>query len=136
MTQPLHQQLGGLPRLGPVVDELVDRHAANPALAPRFRGQDLPQLKALSLALFQSAPPLSELAGLETTELAHVGMRFDAQEFAAVVDDVIVTLREHGYRPGEVDAVVQLLRRANQGFRAAPARAPTAALPSWQLVCS
>lgn len=136
MTPHLYQQLGGLPRLGPVVDDLVDRHAANPALAPRFRGQDLPQLKALSLALFQSAPPLAELAYLETPGLAHAGMRFDAQELAAVVDDVIVTLREHGYRPAEVDAVVQLLRRANQGFRAAPARAPAAALPSWQLVCS
>ena len=34
----LYQRLGGVEGIASIVDDSVDRHAANPALAARFRG--------------------------------------------------------------------------------------------------
>ena len=41
MSESLYQRRGGAERIAVIVDDLVDRHAVNPVLAPRFRGKDL-----------------------------------------------------------------------------------------------
>jgi len=43
----LYDRLGGAAVVAALVDDAVDRLAANPALAPPFCGKDLPQLRAL-----------------------------------------------------------------------------------------
>ena len=36
MTESLYERLGGEPRIAAIVDDALDRHAANPLVAPRF----------------------------------------------------------------------------------------------------
>ncbi len=43
MTQTLYQRLGSAEGIAAIVDNAVDRHAANQLLAPRFSGRDLPR---------------------------------------------------------------------------------------------
>lgn len=50
----LYDRLGGAAAVAAVVDDAVDRHAANPALAPLFSGKYLPQLKALGVSVFSA----------------------------------------------------------------------------------
>ena len=71
----LYDRLGGAAAVAAVVDDAVDRHAANPALAPLFCGKDLPQLKALGASVFSArvgGPCSSKAAG---PTLPDAGMR-------------------------------------------------------------
>ena len=52
VTACLYDRLGGAAAVAAVVDHALDRHAANPALAPLSCGKDLPQLKALCVSGF------------------------------------------------------------------------------------
>lgn len=51
----LYDRLGGAAAVAAVVDDAVDRHAANPALAPLFCGKDRPPARRSRLA----EPPVS-----------------------------------------------------------------------------
>jgi hemoglobin len=108
----LVDRLGGAAAVAAVVDDAVDRHAANPALAPLFRGKDLPQLKALGVSVFSArlgGPCSSAAAGLAP---ADAGMRFNAAERQAVVGDMTEALRERGIGTVEVAAIVDRLYAA------------------------
>jgi len=50
----LYDRLGGAALVAALVDDAVDRLAANPALAPPFCGKDLPQLRALGVSVFSA----------------------------------------------------------------------------------
>ena len=105
----LYERLGGAAAVAAVVDDAVDRHAANPALAPLFCGKDLPQLKAQGVSVFSArvgGPCSSEAAG-ET--LPDPGMRFSPAELQAVVCDMTEALREQGIGTGEVEEFVNAL---------------------------
>jgi len=96
-----------------IIDDAVDRHAANPLLAPRFRGRDLPQLKALAASLLGAGaggPPPDEPRGLQTAPAA---MDFSDSELTAVIGDVAATMLEQGLGPAEVGEVLDLLRNAH-----------------------
>lgn len=98
-----------------VVDDAVDRHAANPALAPLFQGQDLPQLKALGVRIVSAATGGPD-PGLAPGKPSHnAGMGFSPAQLQAIVGDVTDALREQGVGAVEVGEVVQLIhaRRAS-----------------------
>jgi len=108
----LYERLGGAAAVAAVVDDAVDRHAANPALARLFSGKDLPQLKALGISVFSArvgGPCSSEAAGLA---LPDAGMSFNAAELQAVVGDMTEALRERGIGTVEVGEIVNLLYAA------------------------
>jgi len=97
----LYDRLGGATAVVAVIDNAVDRHAANPALASLFCGKDLPQLKALGVSVFSArvgGPCSSEAAG---SALPGAGMSFGPAELQAVAGDLAEALREQG-----VDTVV------------------------------
>ena len=81
VTASLYLRLGGASGVPAVVDDAVDRHAANPTLAPRMRGLDLPQLKALGVGF------LSARAGGPPHDAApqHARLSFIPAELQAVV---------------------------------------------------
>jgi truncated hemoglobin YjbI len=110
----LYERLGGAAVVAAVVDDAVDRHAANPALAPLFCGQDLPQLKALCVGVFSArvgGPCSAEAAG---PALSGAGMSFSPAELQAVAGDMTEALREQGLGTVEVGEVVNLLYAARQ----------------------
>lgn len=109
MSTSLYERLGGAAAVVAVVDDAVDRHAANPALAPLFFGRDLPQLKSQCVSVFSAkvgGPCITEVAG---TAVPDAGMSFSPAELQAVVGDLTAALCEQGI--GTVDAreIVSLL---------------------------
>jgi truncated hemoglobin YjbI len=110
----LYDRLGGAATVAAVVDDAVDRHAANPALAPLFCGKDLPQLKAMGVSVFSArvgGPCSTESAGLARR---CAGMRFSPAELQAVVGDMTEALREQGIGTVEIAEVVHLLDVARE----------------------
>ena len=104
VTASLYLRLGGAAGVAAVVDDAVDRHAANPTLAPRLRGLDLPQLKAMGVGF------LSARAGGPPHDAAppHAGMCCSPAELQAVAGDYADTLAEHGVEAAEIGEVVGL----------------------------
>jgi len=105
----LYERLGGAAAVVAVVDDALDRHAANPALAPLFCGKDLPQLKALGVSVFSARVGGPCSTGVADSGLAGAGMRFSPAELQAVVGDMTEALREQGIGTVEVAEVVNLL---------------------------
>lgn len=110
----LYDRLGGAAAVAAVVDDAVDRHAANPALAPMFCGKDLPQLKALGVSVFSArvGGPCSARAAGPTRPDA--GMSFSPAELQAVIGDMTEALREQGIGTVEVAEVVNVLYTARE----------------------
>lgn len=114
----LYQRLGGTAGVAAVIDDAVDRHAANPALAARFHGLDLPELKAQGVSFLVAAsggpergPDLGSPAG---PAQQHAGMGFSSAELQAVVGDVAQALAEQGAGVAEVGEVAGLIRQLNR----------------------
>ncbi len=110
VTESLYQRLGGAAGVAAIVDDAVDRHAANPVLAPRLRGKDLPQLKSLGVTFLvagSGGPPLHETC---VRPAAPAGMRFSADEMNAVIADVAAAMVEQGAGAAEVGEVIRLYR--------------------------
>lgn len=105
----LYDRLGGAAAVAAVVDDAVDRHAANPALAPLFCGKDLPQLKAMEVSVFSAR--VGGPCGTEAADpaLPNAGMCFSPAELRAVVGDMTEALREQGIGTVEVGEIVNLL---------------------------
>lgn len=109
MPETLYERLGGANRIAAVLDEVVDRHAANPKLAPRFRGKDLVRLKQLATQFFcagAGGPQRYEGRDMVTT---HAGMNISEEELVAVMDDVVAAMNGHGVGAAEVNEVVAIL---------------------------
>ncbi len=110
MTESLYQRLGGAVGIAAIVDDAVDRHAANPLLAPRLRGKDLPQLKSLGVTFLIAGcggPPLHETCVMPA---APAGMRLSADEMNSVIADVAAAMVEQGAGAAEVGEVIGLYR--------------------------
>jgi len=116
VSASLYQRLGGAAGVSAVVDDLVDRHAANPALAAFYHGQDLPQLKTQAVT-FLSASAGGPRDGLATDPVAwHAGWRFSPAQLLAVAGDVSEALREQGVGAVEAAEVVRIFCAAGQGY--------------------
>jgi hemoglobin len=109
MAETLYQRLGGAARIATIIEDAIDRHAVNPALAPRFRGKDLPHLKQLGTQFFcagAGGPQRYEGRDLRT---AHAGLNISAEELVATMDDIVASLNAHGVGATEVNEVVGIL---------------------------
>ena len=120
MTASLYLRLGGASGVPAVVDDAVDRHAANPTLAPRMRGLDLPQLKALGVGFLsaRASGPHHDAAP------QHARLTFTPTELQAVVGDNLDTLAEHGVGAAEIGEVVGLLHTLDHALDPALDRSP------------
>lgn len=104
----LYDWLGGAVAVDAVVDDAVDRHATNPALAPLICGKDLPQIKALGVRVFSAKARRA---------VQHRGSRPGAirclhslqpGRAASLVVDMTEALREQGLGSVEVAEIVPL----------------------------
>ena len=97
-----------------VVDDVLDRHAANPVLAPLFHRQDLPQLKALAVELFNAvagAPGHIFAAGGHPP---NAGMGWSPAQLQAALGDVTDALLEQGVGTVEASEIVRLVCAASE----------------------
>ena len=108
MSGDWYLRLGGPRAVTDLVDDIVDRHAANPLLAARLRHKDLPQLKAISHEFFNALGTSRSFIG--GTHLAHAGIRIEEAELDAVIEDVVSAMQEQGLATAEIKDLVELLR--------------------------
>jgi hemoglobin len=109
MAATLYQRLGGAERIAAIIEDAIDRHAVNPALAPRFRGKDLPALKQLGMQFFcagAGGPQKYEGRDMRT---AHAGMNISEQEFLATIDDIVAAMNAQSVAQAEVNEVIGIL---------------------------
>lgn len=114
MNASLYERLGGAAAVAAVVDDAVDRHATNPALAPLFCGKDLPQLKALAVSVFSARAGGPSSTGAAGAALPGTGMNFSPVALQAVVGDMTEALREQGLGTDEAGEIVNLLYAARE----------------------
>lgn len=109
MSESLYQRLGGAPRIAAIMDEAVDRHAANPLIAPRFRDKDLPRLKLLATQLFSAGTGGPQQYEGRDMRTAHAGMNISEQELVAAIDDIVAAMAGQGIGAAETHEVVGIL---------------------------
>lgn len=114
VSASLYQRLGGAAGVAALVDDAVDRHAANPVLAALFRGQDLPQLKALGERFLSAGTGASGQGLTMGAPTQHVGMRFSPEQLQAVVGDMTDALVERGVGAVELGEVLALVKAGNE----------------------
>lgn len=105
----LFQRLGGADGIAAIVDDVVDRHAVNPALAPRFAGKDLPQMKRLGTQLAYASTGGPRARSTHWLRCAYAGLSINEHEFRATVDDILATLHAQGVASAEMNEVVAVL---------------------------
>ena len=105
----LYQRLGGAHGIAAIVDDIVDRQAVNPALAPRFGGQDLPHMKRLGAQLAYAAAGGPHARPTSWLRSAYAGLAVSEPEFRATMDDILAALHAQGVAPAEVNEVVAIL---------------------------
>jgi hemoglobin len=105
----LYERLGGSDAIQKIVSDLVDIHAANPRIAPRFASVDRGKLKQSAAAFFiaGSGGP-NNYQGKDMLS-AHRGMNIDAEEFLAVLDDALEALEKNNVGQREKEEVVYIL---------------------------
>lgn len=119
----LYQRLGGADGIAAIVDDVVDRHAVNPALAPRLAGKDLPQLKRLGAHLASAGTGGPRACSTRLLRAVYARLAMSEGEFAATMDDLLAALHGQGVGPAEVNEVIAILF-ALQADAACPERSP------------
>lgn len=109
MAATLYERLGGAEGIGAIVDDAVDRHAVNPALASRFAGKDLPRLKQLGTRFFCAGAGGPHARNARALYAAYAGTALNEVEVAATMDDLAAALDGRGVSPSEVHAVMAIL---------------------------
>lgn len=119
----LYQRLGGAEGIAALVDDVFDRHAVNPTLAPRLAGKDLPQLKRLGAHLASASTGGPQACSTRLLRAVYARLAINEREFGATMDDLLAALHGQGVGPAEVNEVIAILF-ALQADAACPERSP------------
>ena len=119
----LYQRLGGADGIAAIVDDVIDRHAVNPALALRFAGKDLPQIKRLGARLAYVSTGGPQACSTHWLRRTYAGLAISELEFHATLEDILAALHAQGVAPAEVNEVVAVLY-ALQAEAICPERSP------------
>lgn len=108
-ARTLYLRLGGADGIAAIIDDVVDRHAVNPALAPRLAGKDLPELKRLGAHLASASTGGPHACSTRQLRAAYASLAINEREFRATVGDILAALHAQGVAPAEVNEVVAIL---------------------------
>jgi hemoglobin len=94
----LYQRIGERATLEQVIPDIIALHLENPIVGERFRAarKPIPELERLAIEFFVAG--LSGEATYEGLSMpeAHKGMGITAEEYIAVLDDIVIALDRHG----------------------------------------
>jgi hemoglobin len=91
-----YDAVGGGPAVSAVVNNFYDRVLADPQLAPYFEGVDMARLKRhQALLITQVLGGPDKYTGRPLDE-AHAGLGIDRDDFAAVANHLVETMRDAG----------------------------------------
>lgn len=100
MTESLYERLGGTTGIDKLVDRIVDLHLANAIVSPRWGHLDhsgMARTRAMAKQFFTAgAGGPASYTGRSMLE-AHTGMNITADEYIAVLDDMMKAMDELGY---------------------------------------
>jgi hemoglobin len=98
VTPTLYERIGGRATLERVVPDVIALHLENLIVGERFRAarKPIPELERMAIEFFATglsgAPTYT---GLSMPEV-HAGMGITAEEYIAVLDDIVIALDRHG----------------------------------------
>lgn len=108
---PLFDRLGGREGITKIAHQVVANHFAHPVVGTRFEhaSQSMQQITDHAVEFFCTG-----LSGVPTytgrpLPEAHAGMNIDAEEFLAVLDDVLAALEANGVGEVEQAEVLKIL---------------------------
>jgi hemoglobin len=105
----LYERLGKFPGIQAITEDIWINHTRNPLVRARYVNSDPVEVKRKVAEFFAAG-----IGGLETYTGknmidAHRGMNISAQEFLAVIDDVLNALQKHQVGQREQDEVLAIL---------------------------
>jgi hemoglobin len=109
VSETLFDRLGGEGGIARIVDELVDRHVANPTIAARFAGSNVSQLKQSATAFVVTGTGGPATYQGKAMREVHANMNISDAEFMAVVDDAMGALDANGIGQREKEEVLFIL---------------------------
>jgi len=97
MNTSLYERLGGSEGITRIVNDVMAAHLANPVVRPRFESiKDLEHAKQMARDFFCAGSGGPERYNGKDMRDAHRGMNINEQEYLAVMDDIMGTLKKHG----------------------------------------
>jgi hemoglobin len=105
----LYERLGGTEGIKAIANDVVDFHAQNPRISPRFADVDIPALKKSAAAFFITGTGGPSVYEGKDMLSAHKGMNIDHAEFMAVLDDALAALEKNGIGQREQEEVLFVL---------------------------
>jgi hemoglobin len=109
MTQTLYERLGGASGIDKLVDRIVDLHLQNKQVATRFSRLDpsaMARSRAMAKEFFTAGSGGPGTYSGRAMPEAHAGMNISAEEFVAVLDDMMQAMTELGYPRTVCDEVL------------------------------
>lgn len=97
-TPSLYERIGGRATLERVVPDVIALHFENPIVGERFRNAKTPiaELERHAIEFFNSGLSGETTYAGKAMPEAHAGMGITAEEYIAVLDDILVALERHG----------------------------------------
>lgn len=116
--QSLYERLGGAEGISLLVDDIVTAHMNNPIIKERFlpykdQPEHLSKIKENTRNFFGAGSGGPEKYTGKNMPSAHKGMKISAEEYLAVVDDILMTMDKHkkdGQTKKDVLAIVYSLK--------------------------
>ncbi|MGO4915622.1 group I truncated hemoglobin [Pseudogemmobacter sp. W21_MBD1_M6] len=96
MSDTLFTRLGGTEAITRIASEMVDYHVANPLIAARFAGSDVPAMKKIAADFFVTGSGGPQVYAGKDMRSAHRHMNISDMEFMATVDDLMLALSNSG----------------------------------------
>ncbi|MBA4179883.1 MAG: group 1 truncated hemoglobin [Anaerolinea sp.] len=104
----LYERIGGAETLRKLADGLVDAHAVNPIIAPRFAAIDMQAAKQHAFEFFCMGSGGPEAYTGRDLREVHTGMNVSEQEFIAAVDDLMLVMQRLGVGEREQQEVLYI----------------------------
>ncbi|WP_339708451.1 group 1 truncated hemoglobin [Algoriphagus aquimarinus] len=121
MARTLYERLGEQQGITKLVDDVVDLHMTNPLVSPRFlpyksKPEQLKKIKEHTVNFFcAGAGGPQQYMGRDMVQ-THTGMNISAQEYLAVVDDILGAMGSNKYTEEDKKDVLAILYSLKEGI--------------------
>ncbi len=107
----LYERLGASEGIRNIISDVVDNHLANPAVSPRFKNMKLTpeELKTSAGSFFIVGTRGPDDYQGKDMLATHKGMNISANEFMAVLDDILAALSKNEVGQREQEEVLFIL---------------------------
>jgi hemoglobin len=109
MTDTLYERLGGTEGITKIAGDAVDLHLANPRVSPRYTSLDPDKLKHGAATFFIAGTGGPNVYEGKDMLSVHKGMNIDADEFMAVLDDIMLAFERNNIGQREQEETLYVL---------------------------